>query len=479
MSESLYRPKLALLTDLYQLTMAAGYHHAGVATRRATFHLTFRKAPYGSAFAVSAGLGPAVEYLLNWGFSSDDLAYLAELTGNNGEPLFHDSFLRLLADSRFECDVDAIPEGTAVVAHAPLVRVSGPLYQAQIVETALLNIINFQTLIATKAARVCQAAGPDGTVLEFGLRRAQGIDGALSASRAAYVGGVQATSNVLAGRLHGIPVKGTHAHAWVMVFEDEVDAFTQYAAAMPNNCVFLVDTYDTVNGVRRAIRVGQTLRQRGFEMVGIRLDSGDLSALAKSARELLDAAGFPDAVIVASNDLDEHRIAALRADGAPITVWGVGTRLATGHPKPALGGVYKLAAIEDASGILQPRIKLSETAVKVSNPGEQQVRRRVDPTTGRFAKDVLYNLQAPGSAVERHHPDDHDLLVPVLRGGQLVDPLPPLSVIRARTLAQLARMPEACLSLTEPAEFPLELEPGLASLKAGLIAQHRAHGGSR
>jgi len=478
MLDALYKPSLGLLTDLYQLTMAAGYHHAGVARRRATFNLTFRRPPYGSAFAVAAGLGPAVEFLQRWGFSTADLDYLSGLLGNDGEPLFADDFLEMLAGSRFTCDIDAIPEGTVVAAHAPLVRVTGPLYQAQIVETALLTILNFQTLIATKAARVCHAAGPDGTVLEFGLRRAQGIDGALSASRAAFVGGVHGTSNVLAGRLLDMPVKGTHAHAWVMVFEDEVASFVRYAAAMPHNCVFLVDTYDTIEGVRRAISVGHDLRDRGHELVGIRLDSGDLCALAKAARELLDDAGFPDAVIVASNDLDEHRITELRSAGAPISVWGVGTRLATGHPKAALGGVYKLAAIEDDQGVVQPRIKLSEMAIKVSNPGIQQVRRRVDAETGRFAEDVLYDVHAPGDVLATRHPDDHDLLVPVLRGGQLVDPLPPLQVARARTLAQLARLPENCLSITAPEPYPLRLEPGLAARKANLIARHRSRGGA-
>ena len=470
----LYRPSLGLLTDLYQLTMAAGYHRAGLHNRRATFHLTFRKPPYGAAVAVAAGLGPAVEYLERWSFDDEDLSYIAGLTGNDGAPLFDDSFLRMLEGTRFECDIDAIPEGTVVAAHAPLVRVHGPLFQAQIIETALLNIINFQTLIATKAARVCHAAGPAGTVLEFGLRRAQGIDGALSASRAAFVGGVHGTSNVLAGRLHGMPVKGTHAHAWVMVFEDEVESFTRYAAAMPNNCVFLVDTYDTLRGVARAIEVGHQLRQQGHELVGIRLDSGDLAALAIGARKLLDAAGFPKAVIVASNDLDEHRIAALRAAGAPITVWGVGTRLATGHPKPALGGVYKLSAIEDEAGVVHDRIKLSETPVKVSNPGVQQVRRTVDPKTGRFAGDVLYDIGRPGTVSGSLQGGDHDLLVPILRKGQRVEgaATPSLEAIQARTREQLARLPEGCLSLTDATPYPLVLEAGLAARKTALMNRH-------
>ena len=477
MIRSVYRPKLGLLTDLYQLTMAAGYHHAGVAQQQATFHLTFRRAPFGAGFAVCAGLEPAVEYLQQWGFSADDVGYLGSLKGNNGEPLFSGDFLELLAASSFACDIDAIPEGTVVAPHAPLVRVTGPLWQAQLVETALLTIVNFHTLIATKAARVCHAAGPEGTVLEFGLRRAQGIDGALSASRAAYLGGVHGSSNVLAGRLLHIPVKGTHAHAWVMVFEEELEAFHRYAAAMPNNCVFLVDTYDTLEGVRRAIRVGEKLRASGHSLVGIRLDSGDLAELSIGARKLLDAAGFEDAVIVASNDLDEHRIAQLRSSGAPISVWGVGTRLTTGHPDAALGGVYKLSAIVDANGVRQPRIKLSETAVKVSNPGVQQVRRRVDPSTGRFAGDVLYDIHAPGDSVRVQHRDDHDLLIPILREGRLVAELPPLAVSRARTAAQLARLPERCLDLKSPEHYPLELEPGLATRKAEQIARHRASGG--
>ncbi len=471
MIDDIYSPSLGLLTDLYQLTMAAGYHRAGLHNRQATFHLTFRTPPFGGAYAVAAGLLPAIEYLQRWSFDARDLAYLAELTGNDGQPLFRDDFLAALAETRFTCDVDAVPEGTVVAAHTPLVRVTGPLLQAQIVETALLNIINFQTLIATKAARVCLAAGPEGVVLEFGLRRAQGIDGAITASRAAYIGGVHGTSNVLAGRLAGIPVRGTHAHAWVMVFEDELAAFETYAQAMPNNCVFLVDTYNTLHGVRHAVDVGRRLRERGHEMVGVRLDSGDLAALSRGARAILDEGGFPDAVIVASNDLDEHRIAALRAEGAPITVWGVGTRLATGHPGAALGGVYKLSSIADEQGQLHDRVKLSETAIKVSTPGIQQVRRTIDPQTGRFAGDVLYDVRLPGALANANN-GDHDLLIPVLKEGVLVTELPPAAVSRARTIAQLARLPEGCLLLNQPTSYPLTLEAGLASRKAALITKN-------
>ncbi|MDH3583356.1 MAG: nicotinate phosphoribosyltransferase, partial [Phycisphaerae bacterium] len=291
-NDGLYGHSLALLTDLYQITMAFGYWKLGRADERAVFNLFFRKHPFGGGVTVAAGLAQVVEYLDGFGFEDTDVAYLATLTGNDGKPLFERAFLDYLSDLRLTCDVDAVPEGTVVFPHEPLVRVTGPILQCQILETALLNMINFQTLVATKSARICTATEGE-PVLEFGLRRAQGIDGALTASRAAYIGGCVATSNVLAGKLYGIPVKGTHAHSWVMSFEEEAHAFEAYAEAMPNNCVFLVDTYDTLEGVRRAIEVGRALRERGHEMVGVRLDSGDLAHLSIEARKLLDAADFP------------------------------------------------------------------------------------------------------------------------------------------------------------------------------------------
>jgi nicotinate phosphoribosyltransferase len=366
---------LALLTDLYQLTMAYGYWRLGRADEEAVFHLFFRRPPFRGGYAIAAGLQPAIEYLTRLRFEADDLEYLATLTGNDGQPLFSGGFLEYLGGLRFTCELDAVPEGTAVFAHEPLLRVRGPILQCQLVETPLLNLLNFSTLIATKAARVCTAAEGE-AVLEFGLRRGQGIDGALSAARASYLGGCAATSNVLAGKRYGIPVRGTHAHSWVMSFADEREAFAAYAEALPNNCVFLVDTYDTIEGVRRAIEAGVELRARGHELAGVRLDSGDLARLSQAARAMLDAAGFPAAVVVASNDLDEQEIAALRRGGARISVWGVGTRLVTAYDQPALGGVYKLAAIRrDASAAWEYRVKLSEDPIKVSNPGIQQVRR--------------------------------------------------------------------------------------------------------
>ncbi len=475
-------PSLALLTDLYQLTMAHGYWKLGRAEDEAVFHLFFRRAPFKGGYAIAAGLEPALDYLTRLRFEADDLAYLATLTGNDGEPLFDPGFLEYLGALRFTCEVDAMPEGTAAFAHEPLLRVRGPILQCQLVETPLLNMLNFSTLIATKAARVVSAAEGE-PVLEFGLRRAQGIDGALTASRAAYIGGCVATSNVLAGKLYGIPVKGTHAHSWVMSFDDERTAFAAYAEVMPNNCVFLVDTYDTLEGVRRAIEVGQQLRARGHALAGVRLDSGDLATLSRKARALLDAAGFSDAAIVASNDLDEHEITALKRDGARVSVWGVGTRLITAHDQPALGGVYKLAAIRrDASQPWQYRIKLSEQPIKVSNPGIQQVRRH-HGEGGEFLGDVIYE-ETLGHTGVAHAIDDpastftpggksEDLLVPVLRGGVRVGTAPRLAESHARTAEQLRMLGPAVHRLQDPEVYPVGLDANLQRLKAEVMAAAR------
>ncbi|MCH7814584.1 MAG: nicotinate phosphoribosyltransferase, partial [Planctomycetes bacterium] len=374
-----------------------------------------------------------------------------------------------------------------VFAHEPLLRVQAPIIQGQILESALLNVINFQTLIATKAARICHAAGGD-AVLEFGLRRAQGIDGALAASRAAYVGGCAATSNVLAGKLYGIPVRGTHAHSWIMTFDTELEAFDAYAAAMPNNCVFLVDTYDTLEGVRRAIQVGGRLRARGHEMVGIRLDSGDLAYLSIEARRLLDEAGFGQAVIVASNDLDEHIIESLKQQGAAIGVWGVGTRLATAYDEPALGGVYKLTAIRDPGGDWQYKVKLSEQAVKISTPGRLQVRSYEEH--GQFVADAIYDLNAPPNAGctvvdpadmtrrKRVGPDTPytDLLEPVFRDGREVRDPPTLDDARGRARDQLNRFHAGIRRLVHPHQYPVGLEQSLHDLKTRLILEARSLG---
>lgn len=482
-----YAVSLALLTDLYQLTMAQAYVHHGSADHEAVFHLHFRRPPYGSGYTVAGGLGTAAAWLESLRYDAGDLDYLATLTGNDGAALFSANFLDWLGAFKLSCDIDAVPEGTLVYPHEPLLRVRGPLAQCQLLETALLTILNFQTLIATKAARVSHAAG-GAPVLEFGLRRAQGTDGGLSAARAAYIGGCTATSNVLAGRLLGIPVRGTHAHSWVMSFDDERDAFAAYGAAMPNNATFLVDTYDTRRGVANAIEAGEALRSRGHTLAGVRLDSGDLAVLSIVARRMLDAAGFPDAKVVASNDLDERLIESLRHQGARIDVWGVGTRLVTGGEQAALGGVYKLAAVRPHAGAPWSwRIKVSENAAKISTPGIQQVRRFEHD--GVDVGDALYNEADPpdGGAWSLVDVDDplrtravspawtwRDLLVPLFRGGERVHAAESLETIRARVRAGMARLPATQLRFENPQRYPVGLEAGLHGLKVDLINRARA-----
>lgn len=474
-----------LLTDLYQLTMAYGYWKNRVHEHEAVFHLFFRKNPFNSGFSVACGLADVVEYIESFHFEEEELAYLAGLTGNDGQALFEAAFLDYLRGLRFTCDIDAIPEGTLVFPHEPLVRVRGPILQCQLLETALLNIVNFQTLIATKAARVCHAAAPE-PVLEFGLRRAQGIDGAMAASRAAHIGGCAATSNVLAGMGYGIPVKGTHAHSWVMSFDTEEEAFNAYAEAMPNNCVFLVDTYDTIEGVRTAVRVGKRLREKGHELAGVRLDSGDLAYLSIEARKILDEGGFPNALIVASNDLDEQTITSIKQQGGRVGIWGVGTKLITAFDQPAMGGVYKLGAIRsEKNGAWRYCLKLSEQPIKVSNPGIQQVRRFRLGT--EFIGDMIINEGAPvkservivdplNMSRSKKIPADatsEDLLVPVFREGKPVYASPPIAHTRARTQTQLAGFHEGVKRFLNPHEYPVGLEAGLHQLKTELILKAR------
>ena len=457
-----YAPmRSALLTDLYQLTMAAGYHRLGMAQQQAAFHLFFRKLPFGGGYAIASGVQAAVDYLAQLRFTPRDRAYLATLRGADNQPLFQADYLDYLVElpRGLGLNVDAVRDGTPVFPRQPLLRVSGPLLGGQIVETPLLNLVNFETLIATKASRIVRAAG--GPVLEFGLRRAQGPDGAMSATRAAWIGGVASTSNVLAGQAFGVPVRGTHAHAWVMCFPDERAAFEGYAAALPNNVLLLVDTYDTAQGIEHAIETGQRLAAEGHRLLGVRLDSGDLVALSQLARRRLDEAGLSDAVVVASDDLDEHRITALREAGARIDVWGVGTRLVTGHDQPALGGVYKLGALRGDDG-WRFTIKRSENPAKVSDPGILAVRRVFDGD--RAVRDVLYDvdlgLDQPGV----------DLLVPVLRDGRRVGRRDTLDKARARATAGLASLPPGVLRMTSPEAFPLDVEPRLAARRAAMLA---------
>ncbi|MES2734196.1 MAG: nicotinate phosphoribosyltransferase [Bacteroidota bacterium] len=486
LTRDLYRNTLTLLTDLYQLTMAYGYWKSGTAEKEAVFSLFFRKHPFGGGFTIAAGLEHVVEFLQSFSFSKEDTDYLATLTGNDNQPLFEPAFLEYLQNLKFTCEIDAVPEGTVVFPQEPLVRVKGPILQCQLIETPLLNMINFQSLIATKAARMVIAAKGE-PVMEFGLRRAQGIDGAMTASRAAYIGGCDSTSNVLAGRLFGIPVKGTHAHSWVMSFESELEAFETYAEVMPNNAIFLVDTYNTLDGVRNAILVGKKLKEKGCKLAGIRLDSGDLAYFSIEARKLLDAAGFQEASIVASNDLDENIIASLKEQGAKINVWGVGTKLITAFDQPALGGVYKLAAIRHDHGHWDYKVKLSEQTIKISTPGIQQVRRFTNEKG--YTADMIFDIeQAPNSDVTTMiDPMDYtkrrtlsplwtyeDLLIPIFRKGKLVCEMPSLQSIRERVQKQLPRFHEGIKRFVNPHVYHVGLEKGLYDFKTNLILELRS-----
>ncbi len=474
----------ALLTDLYELTMAYGYWKAGRGDQQAVFHLYFRNQPFNGGFTVACGLADAIEFLSHFRFMEEDLGYLRELRGENRKPLFDEAFLAYLAGLKFTCDVDAIPEGTVVFPQEPLVRITGSILEAQLVETALLNFINFQSLIATKAARICLAAQGD-PVIEFGLRRAQGVDGGFTATRAAYVGGCAGTSNVLAGKAFGIPVKGTHAHSWVMAFENEVKAFEAYADALPNNCILLVDTYDSLQGVRHAVEVGKRLREKGGKLGGIRLDSGDLAYLSIAARKILDDAGFQDSVIVGSNDLDEYLITSLKQQNAAINVWGVGTKLVTAYDQPALGGVYKLSALRGANGTWEPKLKISDQAAKVTNPGVLQVRRfRRD---GEFIGDAIYDVTKPlprGVTIvdptdptrRKHLTQDtqaEDLLVPILRQEKLVYRQPTLKETKERARCQLSSLHPGIKRFVNPHRYPAGLELNLHELKTELILKAR------
>lgn len=480
------RTSSALLTDLYQLTMGFAYWKSGLHEQEAVFNLFFRRNPFNSGFSISAGLRDVIEYLSHFQFHEEEIAYLRTIQGNDGKPVFHPEYLSYLQHLQFHCDVDAVPEGAVIFAHEPMLRIRGPIIQCQLVETALLNMINFPTLVATKAARVCMAAQGE-PVLEFGLRRAQGPDGGLVASRASYIGGCVATSNVLAGKLFDIPVRGTHAHSWVMAFDRELDAFREYAGSMPNNCTFLVDTYDTIQGVENALIVARELREKGFHWGGIRLDSGDLSNLSIRARELMDAAGFTDSAIVASNDLDEYVITNLKSEGARINVWGVGTNLVTAYDQPALGGVYKLAAIRDPEGDWKYKVKLSEQPSKVSTPGIHQIRRF--SSNGQLKGDMIYDLELVtpdgnpalyelSHAGTRHEVDagweQEDVLRPVLRNGSAYGTLPTIHESRALARRQIEALPPGVKRLANPEQYPVGLETNLFHFRRDLIERVRS-----
>ena len=376
---------LTLLTDLYELTMMQGYFKNHDRNETVVFDAFYRNNPCGGGYSICAGLEQVIDYIKNLHFAPDDIEYLRSVG------CFEEDFLEYLSNFKFTGDIYALPEGTVMFPREPMIKVIAPIMEAQLVETAILNIINHQSLIATKAARVCYAAKGDG-IMEFGLRRAQGPDAGTYGARAAMIAGCVATSNVLAGKLFDVPVRGTHAHSWIMSFPDEYTAFKTYASIYPHACTLLVDTYDTIkSGIPNAIRVFTEMREAGveFKSYGIRLDSGDLAYLSKKARKMLDAAGFPDAVISASNDLDEFLIDSLKAQGAAITSWGVGTNLITAKDNPSFGGVYKLAAIMGPDGEFIPKIKLSENSEKVTNPGNKIIYRVYEKDSDKIKADLI------------------------------------------------------------------------------------------
>jgi nicotinate phosphoribosyltransferase len=474
----------ALTTDLYEVTMACGYWNAGVADYEGAFHVTFRENPFGGELTVACGLATAIDFLRAFHFDETEIDYLASQRGNDGKPLFSPGFLEYLRNLRLTCEIDAIPEGTLVFPNEPLIRVCGPIIQCQLLETALLNILNFESLIATKAARVCLAAEND-PVIEFGLRRAQGVDGGLTAARAAWVGGCAGTSNLQAGQRFGIPVSGTQAHSWIMFFESESEAFEAYAKAMPNNCVFLVDTYNSLDGVRHAIDVARQLRRNGHEIIGVRLDSGDRVALSIETRQMLDKAGFTNAKIVCSGDLDEYAIADMKRNGAKIDMWGVGTKLTTGQPDAALGGIYKLGAVRRPGSGWQYRIKLSEEPAKTSYPGLLQVRRFCQPDR-RFVADAIYEtdhgISEPCEIVDLEteektqipeNTDYSDLLVPIFRAGQVVYEGPSIEESREHLRKQLSCAPPEILQLNDPVPYKIGLDQSLHELRSKLMTRVR------
>ena len=471
---------LTLLTDLYQLTMGQGYFTEGKHTQRAVFDVFFRPNKL-ITYSVAAGMEQAAEYLENLHLDEDDLAYLRSLG------IFTEDYLACLRDLRFTGDVTAVREGEIVFPYEPIFTVSAPMLEAQLVETALLTFINHQTLIASKAAKICAAAG--GGVMEFGLRRAQGPDAGIYGARAAMIGGCVGTSNVYAGKLFDVPVSGTMAHSWVMNFPSELEAFRAYAKSFPDNCLLLVDTYDTLrSGVPHAIQVFKELRDQGYEPKGIRLDSGDLAYLSKAARAMLDEAGFENAIICASGDLDENLIRSLKAQGARIDTWGVGTKLITSADMPALGGVYKLAAVYEGETEI-PKIKLSDTTEKITNPGVKEVYRIYDAPSHMAIADLIVRA---GETIDEtkpltiFHPVDtwkrmtitnftvRKLREPLFVGGKRVAPQYKLSEISAYRASEQAHFWEEYLRQDMPHIYKVDLSDQLYQLKKSLVEQFGA-----
>lgn len=475
---------MTLLTDLYEITMAQGYWSQGKLETEACFYSFYRDNPFGGGYGVFCGANHIAELVDGFGFTDDDIEYLASLQSPGKTPLFDPAFLAWLRGIELSVDICTVPEGSPVFPREPLVRVTGPLLQCQLLEPAILNGVNFQTLIATKASRVCQAA-EGRPVSEFGLRRAQGPDGALSSSRAAYVGGCASVANVLAGKLYDIPVSGTHAHSWVMSFPDELSAFRAYARAMPDNCTLLVDTYDVEQGVKNAIIVARELGRDGHKLQGIRIDSGDLAWLSKMARSMLDKAGFSDVGIVLSNDLDEYTITSLNEQRAQYTALGVGTHLAAAYGQPALGGVYKLSAIrEPGQEDWTPRLKISEQLYKRTIPGVLDVRRYRNGD-GMLVGDLIFDVNdgVPADAVivdpldamrrRKMEGEFETLLKPLVKAGKLEDVDLSARTARTRCAQQLACLDDSIKRFMNPHEYPCGIERGLFKKRDEIVIATR------
>ena len=472
---------LTLMTDLYEMTMMQGYFKTG-SRKNVVFDVFYRQNPSNGGYAICCGLEQVVEYIKNLNFSTDDIRYLESLK------IFDSDFLDYLSRFRFSGSIYAIPEGTVVFPREPLLKVVAPIMEAQLIETALLNIINHQTLIATKASRVCYAAEND-SVMEFGLRRAQGPDSGIYGARAAVIGGCVGTSNVLTGQVFNVPVKGTHAHSWIMSFPDEYTAFLNYAELYPDGCILLIDTYDTLrSGLPNAIRVFREMKEKGVTLTnyGVRMDSGDLAYLSKKVRAELDRAGFPDAIISASNDLDEYLIQSLKQQGAAITSWGVGTSLITSRDCPALGGVYKLAAIEDENGRFIPKIKLSENTEKITNPGNKEIYRIYDKTSGKIRADLICIAGEefdPSEDLTLFDPNEtwkkttlpggtytlRRLLVPVFENGKCVYSSPTTMEIREICAREKDTLWAENKRFNNPAEVYVDLSDRLYEMKRQVI----------
>ena len=479
------KQNLTLMTDLYELTMMQGYFRNKDRNETVIFDAFYRNNPMDSGYSICAGLEQVIDYINNLHFEDDDIAYLRSLG------IFGEDFLKYLRDFHFSGDIYAIPEGSIMFPREPMIKVIAPIMEAQLVETAILNIINHQSLIATKTSRVCFAARGDG-IMEFGLRRAQGPDAGTLGARAAMIGGCVGTSNVLAGQLFDVPVKGTHAHSWIMSFPDEYTAFKTYADMYPSACILLVDTYDTLkSGVPNAIRVFTEMREAGIPLTfyGIRLDSGDLAYLSKKARKMLDEAGFPDAVISASNDLDEYLIDSLKVQGCKITSWGVGTHLITSKDWPSFGGVYKLAAIQDAqSGKFIPKIKLSENSEKITNPGNKKIYRIYEKDTGKIKADLIclvdetYDENEPLVLFDPNEPwkktkllpgtyELRELMVHVFDHGNCIYHSPKVMDIRDYCQKELETLWEETRRLVNPHGVYVDLSQKLYDMKISLLNQ--------